>query len=229
MSTFTPSKKYLFKKLKKFLNDNKNKNIGIDLASESFKNSVYFKTKKYLGVDINLNEIKLGLENFKSKKNYGIHWDFTKKNTLGKNFADVVVSTNSLSHINSFKKKISAVKNFIEIAAYNGEIFIQTELFDRSTKKILEIVNQNCNQVNISYYHNIFSQLYLSIWRNNISKSKFVEFLNTIKFNYLVSLTENLTSNLKFLNTKIIIIATVNKLKRRKKINIKFKKITRLI
>ena len=229
MSTLTPSKKYLFKELKKFLYKNKNKEIGIDLASENFKNSIYFKTKKYLGVDKNINEIKLGLKSYKSKKNYGIYWDFTKKNLLGENFADVIVSTNSLSHIDSNKKKIKAVKNFIEMAKYNGEMFIQTELYDSSTKKIIEIINENCEQVSIKYYHNIFSQLYILIWKDKISKNKFVEFLNTIKFNYLISLTEYLTCNIKFLNTKIIIVGRIKKLNNKKKVYFKLKRILRLI
>ena len=54
MSTISPSKKYLFRVLKNFLLNHKNKSIGLDLASENFKNSIYFKTKKYIGVDINI-------------------------------------------------------------------------------------------------------------------------------------------------------------------------------
>ena len=64
MSTIAPSKKYLFRVLKIFLGQHNNTNIGIDLASENFKNSRYFKTKKYIGVDINLKEILYGLNNF---------------------------------------------------------------------------------------------------------------------------------------------------------------------
>ena len=101
MSTIAPSKKYLFRVLKIFLGQHNNTNIGIDLASENFKNSRYFKTKKYIGVDINLKEILYGLNNFHLIKSYGILWDFTKKNRLGNIFADVVVSTNTLSHIKS--------------------------------------------------------------------------------------------------------------------------------
>ena len=83
MSTITPSKKFLFKNLKSFLKKYKGKNIGIDLASENFKNSRYFKTKKYIGVDIKLKEILFGLKNFNYINSYGILWDITKKNTLG--------------------------------------------------------------------------------------------------------------------------------------------------
>ena len=79
MSTISPSKKYLFRVLKSFLLKKKDKDIGLDLASENFKNSVYFKTKKYIGIDNSLKEILYGLKYFKAKNRYGILWDFTKK------------------------------------------------------------------------------------------------------------------------------------------------------
>ena len=170
MSTITPSKKFLFKNLKSFLKKYKGKNIGIDLASENFKNSRYFKTKKYIGVDIKLKEILFGLKNFNYINSYGILWDITKKNTLGNNFADVVVSTNTLSHIRNSKDKIKAVNNFIEFTSNQGGIFVQAELSDKSTSRIISLLQKNFETVRVKYYHNIFSQFFSSIFGRNVAR-----------------------------------------------------------
>ena len=229
MSTIAPSKKYLFRVLKIFLGQHNNTNIGIDLASENFKNSRYFKTKKYIGVDINLKEILYGLNNFHLIKSYGILWDFTKKNRLGNSFADVVVSTNTLSHIKSSKKKINAVKNFIEFTSNNGSILIQTEVDDITTHEIIKLFYKNFKNVKISYYHNFFSRIFLTIFVGQLTKNRLAIFLNKIKLNYLISLTENLTSNLKFFNKKIIIIGDKKNKFQKKIIKIKFKRLNKFL
>ena len=128
MSTISPNlKKYLFRVLKKFYQNIKNKTIGIDLASENFKNSIYFQTKKYIGVDIEIEQILFGLKNFRKQR---VLWDtfidFTKKNILGENFADVVVSTNTFTY--KIKKKINALDNCIKFISKNGVFFLEVEI-----------------------------------------------------------------------------------------------------
>ena len=229
MSTISPSKKYLFRVLKNFLLNHKNKSIGLDLASENFKNSIYFKTKKYIGVDINIKEILFGLQHFKNKKRYGIHWDFTKKNILGENFADVVVSTNTLSHIKSPKKKIDALNNFIRFTSSDGAIFLQTEIEKKVTNEIIKKINSNFKKVKIKYYNNLLTKIYLSLFLGKLTNNKTAIFLNKIKINYFLSLIENITSYFKILNTKIIIIAEGKKNIGKKKIKFKFKRINKFL
>ena len=228
MSTISPSKKYLFRVLKNFLLTHKNKSIGLDLASENFKNSIYFKTKKYIGVDINIKEILFGLQHFKNKKRYGIHWDFTKKNILGENFADVVVSTNTLSQIKS-SKKIDALNNFIQFTSSDGVIFLQTEIEKNVTNKIINKINFNFKNVKIKYYNNLLTKIYLSLFLGKLTNNKTAIFLNKIKINYFLSKIENITSYFKILNTKIIIIAEGKKNIGKKKIKFKFKRINKFL
>ena len=229
MSTISPSKKYLFRILKSFLNQYKKSNIGIDLASENFKNSRYFKTKKYIGVDINLNEILYGLKHFTHISSYGILWDITKKNRLGNNFADVVVSTNTLCHIKSSKDKIKAVKNFIEFTSSKGGIFVQAEADDRVTHKIIELFYKNFQTVKIRYYHNFFSRLFLAIFSGQLTENKLAILFNKIKFNYIISLTENLTSNFRFFNKRVIIIGERKNKSKKKVIRFKFIKLNKFL
>ncbi len=229
MSTISPSKKYLFRVLKNFLLIHKNKPIGIDLASENFKNSIYFKTKKYIGVDLNKKEILFGLKYFKDKKRYGIHWDFTKKNILGENFADVVVSTNTLSHIKSPKKKIDALNNFIQFTSSDGVIFLQTEIEKKVTNEIIKKINSNFKKVKIKYYNNLLTKIYLSLFLGKLTNNKVAIFFNKIKLNYFLSLIENITCYFKILNTKMIIIAAEKKNFGKKKIKFKFKRINKFL
>lgn len=229
MSTISPSKKYLFRVLKNFLLTHKNKSIGIDLASENFKNSIYFKTKKYVGVDINIKEILFGLKHFKNRKRYGIHWDFTKKNILGENFADIVVSTNTLSHIKSSKKKIDALDNFIQFTSSDGVIFLQTEIEKNVTDKIIKKINLNFTNVKIKYYNNLLTKIYLSLFLGKLTNNKVAIFFNKIKLNYFLSLFENFTCYFKILNTKLIIIAEGKNKAGKKKIKFKFKRINRFL
>ena len=229
MSTISPSKKYLFRVLKKFLSEHKNKTIGIDLASENFKNSIYFQTKKYIGVDIEIEQILFGLKNFRSKKCYGIHWDFTKKNILGENFADVVVSTNTFSHIKLKKKKINALDNCIKFISKNGVFFLEVEIQKNITDTIIKKINLNFENVKIRYYNNFFSKIYLSLFSGKLTNNQFAIFLNKIKFNYLLSLIENLTCYFKTFNSKLIIIAEKKKNVGNKKIKFNFKKLNRFL
>ncbi len=229
MSTISPSKKYLFRVLKSFLLKKKDKDIGLDLASENFKNSVYFKTKKYIGIDNSLKEILYGLKYFKAKNRYGILWDFTKKNCLGKNFADVVVSTNTFSHIKSEKKKIIALNNFIEVTANNGSLFLEVENKKKETIKLINIIKKKFYITKIYYYNNFLSQIYLSCFSGELTKNFYAKFLNRIKINYIISIIENLTPNIEFLNSKLIIVGEKKKSTGNKKIKFKFKRLNKFI
>ena len=93
---------------------------------ETEKNSVFFKTKKYIGIDIDSNILKKAKEKFPKYK-------FVKENMANFNIkkysTDVVLSTNTFQHINSSHRK-KAFKNLISIIKKNGYLIVDSDIND---------------------------------------------------------------------------------------------------
>ena len=83
-----PTKTFLFKKLSENLKDIKKK-IGVDFACGDGKNSIFFKTKKYIGLDLDQKMINV------ARKKFPQH-TFNRENIVffnhRKYFTDLVVS-----------------------------------------------------------------------------------------------------------------------------------------
>ena len=206
MTIISPSKKFLYRKLQIFLKKYENKKIGIDLASENFKNSNYFKTRAYIGVDIRKNVIKQGLKKKNDIKKIGIHKDLTNSNSIGKNFADVAVSTNTIYQFRNGNDRFKAIKNFIEFVKPNGGLFLQIEK-SHLNKQIMNKINSSFQSTKIIYYHNFLSETYQSlVGGNKLVSNKFAIFFDKIKIGYLFFLLEIVLNNFSRINTKLIII-----------------------
>lgn len=204
MTVIAPSKKFLYRKLQVFLKKFRGK-IGIDLASENFKNSDFFWTKSYIGVDINKNLVEEGLKKKNRIKKIGIIADLTKKNSIGINFADVAVTTNTLYQIKENTRRIKAVNNFIEFVKIKGGFFLQIE------KKHLDVdilikIKKNFSFFEIIFYNNIFTQYYLDLFKGEVTKNNKAIFFDKIKVGYLFYILEILLKNFKFINSKVIIL-----------------------
>lgn len=205
MTVIAPSKKFLYRKLKDFLERSKKKALGIDLASENFKNSDFFKTKTYIGVDIERNLINKGLKKKNKIRKIGIFADLTKKNTIGENFADVAVSTNTIYQIKNSYKRLTAIKNFIEFVKPDGDLFLQMDK-NHLSQKILNQITLNFSYYKIIHYHNFLSNFYINLFDGKIVNNKKAILLDKIKFGYLLFLFEYILNKFSFLNKKVIIV-----------------------
>jgi len=214
MTVLAPSKKFLYRKLQVFLKKFKGK-IGIDLASENFKNSNFFKTETYIGVDIKKSLIKQGLKKKNHINKIGIVADLTQENKIGINFADVAVSTNTLYQIKKEGKRLDAIKNFIEFVKPGGGLFLQMEK-EHISRKIIYQIKENFKYFKIIYYHNYITDFYLNLFYGQITKNKKAILLDKIKLGYFFLILEFILNYFPFLNIKAIIIC-YNKKKINKK------------
>ena len=83
--------------------------------------------------------------------------------------------------------------------------------------------------ISVYYYNNFLSQIYLSCFSGELTKNFYAKFLNRIKINYMISIIENLTPNIEFLNSKLIIVGEKKKSTGNKKIKFKFKRLNKFI
>jgi hypothetical protein len=206
MTALNPAKKYLYRELKNFLNKSKKlKNIGVDAACENLKNAKFFPVKKYIGIDIRERIIKKGLRQNKGSKYLGLKYDLTNKNILGNNFADIVVCTNTLYQISNNKKK-RVIDTLINFVKDKGQILIQVNKNDPINTYIK---SQLKKKFKVSYkknYDNFISKNYSKFFENRFNKKIYsiYLFLNSIKFNFILSLFEFIFQNFYTLNNKII-------------------------
>ena len=206
MTVISPSKKFLYKKLQIFLKEYKNKKIGIDLASENFKNSDFFKTRIYIGVDIRKNIIKQGLKKQNDIQKIGLQKDLTKSNSIGKNFADVAVSTNTIYQFRNCNDRFKAIKNFVEFVKPNGGLFLQMEK-RHLNKQIMNKIDSSFKSSRIIYYHNFLSETYIRLLGGKkLVRNKFAIFFDKIKIGYFLFLLEIILRNFSPINSKLIII-----------------------
>lgn len=231
MTVLNPAKKFFYRELKNFLNNNL-KEIGIDVACENFKNAKFFPVKKYIGVDIREQIIKKGLSQNKGHKYFGLKFDITKKNIIGENFADIVVCSHTIHQISNNKKK-NVIDNLVSFVKNNGKILIQIKKNDPINFYIESVLKKNFNIIYKKNYDNFFSKNYSKFFE--IRKTRKIYniylFLNSIKFNYFISLLENFFQYFEKINDKVIYFGEDKKLSFKKKkliINIHKKNFLRL-
>ncbi len=205
-----PSKSFLFDLLEKRLRRYK-AGIGIDAASASFKNRRMFKTEKYLGLDIELSLLQKGLSEHKSPDTLGILADIAKLDSLPSGIANVVVSTNTLYHLQP-QLRLQAVEHLCWVTSPEG-IFLCDFPIDDNFDQSLKIFKKYFDKVEVIYYRNLFDQFYEKIFEqdgflgtHSIAGTKpfrlFAWFLSRLNF---------LTGRLKFLNSGAIIICEEKK------------------
>jgi hypothetical protein len=201
MFTSKPSKKLLFSKLEKELYQ-LNKNCGIDLACGNGKNSSFFKTKKYIGLDLDKEQINQN-KKIKKKNHFFFQYNILSNNTKFDNKGDIVVSTNTLGHLKTYQK-ITAIKKLISITKKNSDLFVELDK-NQKLPKIESLLRKNFKKVNKYYYKN-----YINFFIENILMNK-VSILNKIiiffKINLILYLFEKITFDIKYLNKCVYFIA----------------------
>jgi len=163
MNFFTrPSKCFLFDILESKLKSIESE-IGLDAGSSNFKNRRWFKTKKYYGLDINLDSLKNGLAKYNpDPRAFGLCADVTKLKTLPANSVDLIVSTNTLYALPP-SDRLSAIQQLADLTAPNGRFICEFSLKNDSNL-IINLLKNKFDQIKIIYYKNIISYCYEKIF-----------------------------------------------------------------
>jgi len=193
-----PTKTFLFIKVSENLKYIKKK-VGIDFACGDGKNSIYFKTKKYIGIDKDKKILEV------AKKKYPEH-SFKKENIVNFNCkkysSDVVLSTNTFEHINPKLRK-KAFRNLINIVKKNGVFIIDSNRDYLLNFKMKEL-HKNFAVIKLIFFRNYINFMIENFYLKNNFLYFFFRFSGIIT---LLTYMEYLTSKIKFFNKSVLIIA----------------------
>ena len=193
-----PTKTFLFMKVSENLKYIKKK-VGIDFACGDGKNSIYFKTKKYIGIDKDKKILEV------AKKRYPKH-SFKKENIVNFNYkkysSDVVLSTNTFEHINPKLRK-KAFRNLINIVKKNGVFIIDSNRDYLLNFKMKEL-HKNFAVIKLVFFRNHINFMIENFYLKNNFLYFFFRFSGIIT---LLTYMEYLTSKIKFFNKSVLIIA----------------------
>ncbi|NUM25123.1 MAG: methyltransferase domain-containing protein [Candidatus Buchananbacteria bacterium] len=205
-----PSKSFLFDLLESKL-CRLSGEVGLDAACDNMKNRRMFKTKKYIGLDINLETlIKVSSKStvLQSQQLYSVHADMANLNGLTKNSCDVVVSTNTIYQIPK-NLQANVILNLCEMVNSRGTFICELSLNDQFDE-LLAIIKKYFVKMQIYYYKNWLSQKYEKIFERDgylgshpIASKKFFRFLA-----WLISRGEFLTYRNRRGKKHAVIIAT---------------------
>lgn len=118
----SPSKYFLLRKLVRCLNESTGMSIGIDVACADFKYRDLFKTDRYVGIDLDKNNLERGLKLHAKVSDIGVlanllHLESTPL------VADVVVSTHTIASLPKEKRE-DGVKLLAAAVMPNGTLFL---------------------------------------------------------------------------------------------------------
>jgi hypothetical protein len=204
--TIRPSKSFLFNTLKNEL-QNYNAKTGIDIACGDAKNSHFFKTQNYIGIDKNNKLIQSNKKKFNKKK-------FLSRNILSlkkdkKILGDIVVSTNTLAHIKN-NKRILAMKNIISLVKKNGNLICEINIVKKRMKEENDLFVKNFISVKKIYYKNYFN-FFLEKMLINKYLIFIYKILIALKIIKLLELLETATSRTAIMNHCLIYICKKKK------------------
>ena len=202
-----PSKCFLFDYLEKTLKPY-NQGMALDAGCANFKNRKFFKTDKYIGLDIDLEAIRAGIKKFLDNSSFGLLGDLSNLAVIPDNSFEAVVSTNTL-YVLPWVLRFNAIKNLCRITSTNGIIFLDLE-FDSQSAQVIDLFKSNFQEVKVIYYKNIFSNFYEKIFERQgflgdhpLAGKKSFRILA-----WLISRLEFLTCRFSLLNKHLILIGT---------------------
>ena len=162
--TLRPSKSALYRKIWK-QSKNINGKYGVDAAAANFVNKDrLFRTEQYIGLDLQEKLLRKGLKN--NPDDIGIVCNLITVQ-LPESFADLVISSNTLSYLVTLEDRLAAVKNISKCTSSSGICAIEMQN-DDITGKIKEFLSSEFEIVNDYYYGNCISMFF----------EKFVDFNN---------------------------------------------------
>jgi len=152
-----PSKLYLFDYIENYLK-NRNDNIGLDAASDRFRNRKLFHTKKYIGVDSNIRAIEKGLKIHNSNNSFGLIADLVQLEGVPSSSIDIVVSTNTLYQIEC-PDRLKAIKHLSRIVAPDGNFLCELTM-DECYGEAAKILKENFMDIKRVYFKNPVSYVF---------------------------------------------------------------------
>ncbi len=202
-----PSKNFFFPLLQKNLAEI-NGRIGIDAASAGMKNRHMFRTKIYLGIDINEDLLKTGLAKCDSEETLGLLADIAKLDSLPANFAAAVVSTNTLYCLP--KEKVpETVKSLARLVEPNGLLLYQLTVgANQDFENTVSALKKQFKKVKILYYKNPLSNFYEKFFERdgNLGSHPLAGSKPFLILSYLLSRLEYLTCKTPSLNKEVCVI-----------------------
>jgi len=153
-----PSKIAMLRRLAKDLSRERGK-IGVDAASAHMKYRRFFKTQRYIGIDIDRERLITGLQ--RHPEDTGILANLAEYRGPG-NSVDLLVSSNTL-HFMSDEDCMAAVMNFVFMVKPDGRLII-TKHVDEVSPKVLELLQRSFEDVDIFFYKNSLSMFYESLF-----------------------------------------------------------------
>lgn len=160
-----PSKTFLFNFLDRKLR-NIHSETGLDAGSSDFKMRKMFRTKKYFGLDLNLDSLRAGVKKYENDPApAAILGDLTKTDKLTPNSVDLIVSTNTIYQFDS-ETRMLIIKNLINLLNNNGK-FVFDLTISEDLPKIKNILKANFKTVKPIYYKNFISRFYEKFFEKN--------------------------------------------------------------
>ena len=209
-----PSKIFLFRLLDRQLRDVRGE-IGIDAASAHFKNRWMFRTQRYYGIDINLEELRRGIEKYASDATtFGIHADILHLAGLPDQCAAAVISTNTLHQLSGTNRS-QAVEQLARLTAPNGMLLCEMPI-DGALAPIVQQVQSIFTSVTVVYYKNPISRWYERAFERNgeLGTHPIAGTRPLRLFAWALSLTESLSCHWSAGNRHAILICRTPRLHR---------------
>lgn len=118
----SPSKFFLLRKLKTCLDQSSGMSVGVDVACADFKYRDLFKTQRYVGIDLDRDNLTRGLTLRARPTDVAILVDLLRLDRV-QPFADVLVSTHTIASL-PLDRQVHAVRVLAEAVLPNGTLFV---------------------------------------------------------------------------------------------------------
>lgn len=125
----SPSKFFLLRKLKACLDGAKGMSIGVDVACADFKYRDMFKTQRYVGIDLDRENLTKGLAQRARPEDIGILTNLLYLERIPP-FADLLVSTHTIASLPA-DQQAHAVRVLAGAVLPNGTLFVNAPTTDQ--------------------------------------------------------------------------------------------------
>ena len=188
IKSLRPCKTALYRQIWKTSN-NINGEYGVDAAAAGFKNRTHlFRTKIYIGLDLNERLVKKGLKDYPD--DIGIVCDLVNMR-LPNNFADLVISSNTLYVISDINERLDAVKKISDLTSVSGTCIIEVPN-DKNATKVKDLLLNEYNNVADYCFGNCLSMFFEKIIEaKNSSLKNWAKTKNATRLSTLLSYFEN--------------------------------------
>lgn len=124
----SPSKFFLLRKLKHCLDMSSGMSVGVDVACADFKYRDMFRTQRYVGIDLDRDNLSKGLALRSRPTDVGIRANLLHLESVPP-FADVLVSTHTIASLPA-DQQVKAVHVLAGAVVPNGTLFVNIPTTD---------------------------------------------------------------------------------------------------